>query len=380
MAKPPIVTILRAKIEAREFVPGSRLPSERFLAQQLGVGRNLIRQAIGQLISEGLVEQHPNCRPVVSKLAPLNQNQHNQPSKIAVWLQPDFQDVGTTLILKGIREIVNSSERQLLVNCAQSGDRSAIRRSAESFLETVRHDASVAGVLLWPSDDNGLIPVYRRLADAGIPIVCIDREPPEGIEADIVAVDHYRGARTVIRHLAELGHRRIAMVNSDDRVSSVSDRTSGYFSALRESGLEADPSLVFEVQFLQEGDLRESAEQVVEAILALPNPPTAIFAVNDQIAMYLHDALVRKGYSVPKDFSLAGFDWFMRWLPSGGDLTTVAQPFEQIGQVAAKRLLDRIGTQNQTVACRISIPAPLVVKTTTAPPASTSVAAATSTF
>jgi LacI family transcriptional regulator len=276
-------------------------------------------------------------------------------------MHEDDSDIGSTLILKGIRRLLGQARRQIVVGYPSSNDLETVRQ----FADSIRSDSDIDGIILWASGDACLLPVYRSLAQSGKSLVCIDRKPPGALEADVVAVDHFRGGRTATEHLINLGHRRIGMVANDDRVSSVRDRRDGYFSALRDAGIPWDEDLLSEVSFVNPKDLKPSVERVLDRYLALASPPTALFAVNDQIAMYLQDALLSRGLSVPGDISLVGFDWFLRWLPSGGDLTTVAQPFEKIGEVAAKRLLDRIEGSDCHDPRNIFLSAPLIVKSST---------------
>ncbi len=366
---------LRRLIEAGAYPHGSRLPSERLIARQFETSRAAVREAIARLTQIDLVEQKPNCRPRVRYLvAKAEPEQTKRGTRVAVWMLPDLQDVGTTLILQGVRRVVGSAGRQLLVSCPQSGDRDVVHRSAEDFFRSSLEDPSIEGLVVWPSADEALVPYYRECVARGVPLVFVDREPPTWTEADVVAVDHFRGARAATRHLLDLGHRRIGLVVNDDRVSSVRDRVDGYVAALGEARVPLDPDLQVEVTFLYGDGFAASVEAAVDRLFSLDAPPTAIFAVNDQIAMAIQDVLARRGVRVPGDVSLVGFDWFLRWLPSGGALTTVAQPFEEIGRAAARRLFERLEGSEPSPPCHVFLPAPVVVKSTTAPLSSGDVA------
>lgn len=353
-----VVDLLTQRIESGVYAPGDRLPPERELAHELVVSRAQIRSAIATLTTSGLVEQRPQCRPRIASPEAKTDQMPDKPGRVAVWMHQDIDDTGSNLILKGVRKVMRTAHRELIVTDPPGID------SQDRF----RHPSDLAGVIVWPSDDRSLVPLYRKLIEDGTPLVCIDRDPPAPLDADVVAVDHFRGARAATRHLVELGHRRIAMVSNDDRVSSVRDRVDGYCSALREAGIPIDEALIEEVSFIHAHDFKGSNERAVHQLFSLPNPPTAILAVNDQIAMYLQDALRTCGLRVPEDVSLTGFDWYLRWLPSGGDLTTVAQPFEAIGESAAERLLERI-RGDRKLAFHTLLPAPLLVKDTTRSPA-----------
>jgi LacI family transcriptional regulator len=206
------------------------------------------------------------------------------------------------------------------------------------------------------------------LLQSGVPVVFIDREPPEPLRADVVSANNRRAARTAVKHLIDLGHRKIAMIVNSERVSSVEERIDGYLSVLRESKIAPRDEYVIRLDLASGPIQKTDAHDLVARIVGMPDPPTAIFAVNDQIAMYLMDGLTRKGVRVPEDLSIVGFDWLLRWLPNGGDLTTINQPFEAIGRAAAERLLERIRSKSGEPAREILLDAPLVARASTAAP------------
>lgn len=370
-----LIAALRVRIETKEFAPGSRVPTERQLAEEYLASRATVRVALRALVEEGLVDQKAGCRPTVKLLDHKKEAwSSHKPLRIALWMHESVHDIGSTLIGKGVRRVANDAGAELIV-CSPPLDAEATRRWARDFVQMAFSSSSIQGVILWASGDRKLVPVYQELIEEGISVVFIDRDPPASLNADVVAVDHFRGARTATQLLLDHGHRRIAMVSNDDRVSSVRDRVDGYYSALRGAGIAWDDDLLSEVSFVHAADVRGSADRVIERLMRHSDPPTAIFAVNDQVAMYLQDALAARDVRVPEDVSLVGFDWFLRWLPSGGDLTTVAQPFEAIGEVAARRLLGRIEGAAPHVSCHVLLPAAVVVKSTTAAPSESKVRA-----
>jgi len=367
---------LRARIEQGLLPPGRALPAERHLATEFGVGRAVIRQAINELETLGLITQEPNCRPVVARRDGSNQKSTKR-DQIAVWISPDLQDFGASKMLEGIRTALGSKNHDLVIGCPHSKEPAEVRQAVSQFIRSLMERPMAAGAILWAVGDPALEPTYQKLVDAGVPVVYIDREPPESVRADVVATNHRRAARAAARHLIELGHRTIAIASNDDRASSVRDRITGYREAMAEAGLPWRPELIYEICMESQDRLRADSKAAVEHFTGLELPPTAILAVNDSIAMYLGEAIRHVGLRVPEDISLVGFDWVMRWTPSGGDLTTVAQPFDEIGQIAARCLLERISTRSTPVYRHILLEAPLVVKTSTAA-SPTSVAGASS--
>ena len=100
----------------------------------------------------------------------------------------------------------------------------------------------------------------------------------------------------------------------------------------------------------------------------METPPTAIFAVNDHIALQVCDALRERKIAIPYQMSVIGFDGLLRWVPGGGYLTTSLQDFERIGRLAAELVYHRMGFGTADACRHILLDAPLLVRGTTAPP------------
>ncbi|MEH1056353.1 LacI family DNA-binding transcriptional regulator [Micromonospora sp. CPCC 206171] len=157
-----------------------------------------------------------------------------------------------------------------------------------------------------------------------------------------VRIDDVAAARTATRHLLDLGHRRIAHISGDpdDELAFTThlDRRRGYREALRAAGIRPDPSLDVESQFTIDGGNRATAE-----LLTRGEPPTAIFAACDEMAMGAITALRDAGLRVPQDVSVIGVD--DHDLASVLGLSTIAQPAAEQGRLAARLLLDPLGTR-----------------------------------
>jgi len=363
---------IQERIKTGALKPGQRIPSERRLASEFGTSRASIQEAMDRLEKFGLIDRKPNHRPVVVDETASHRNRSTKvKDQIAVWIQPDLDDYGASTILKGIRAGFARSGHHLLIGCPPSTEREVEQRSEAEFLRSLVQDPSIAGAIVWESGGPEFLSAYRELADAHIPVVFIDREPAGHFDVDVVACNHRRGAMKVVRHLIDLGHRDIMMLVNDEHVSSVRDRIQGYRDALDEAGIAFRANYLLEWNEEQRTPGNPVREAAVNALLAMPQPPTAIFVINDLMALNLKEALEERGILVPQDISLVGFDWLMRWVPSGGELTTVAQPFDAIGRTAAECLLQRIRSGAQYVARHILLEAALVARATTGPPRST---------
>jgi LacI family transcriptional regulator len=163
-----------------------------------------------------------------------------------------------------------------------------------------------------------------------------------------------------VQHLLELGHRRIAMIRGYECL--VDDaRYHGYVAALSSYGVDVDRDLIARAEFRF-----EPAVIAADKILRLPDPPTAVFAANDQEALGVIEAARQNGLSVPHDISVVGFDDNLYARACSPRLTTLQQPFVQMGEVAYRLLSDLI--EGRTVAsARVELAATLIVRESTAP-------------
>lgn len=201
------------------------------------------------------------------------------------------------------------------------------------------------GLVLAPSVGAGK--VLDRLARSGPPTVLVDRSPDSRF--DSVCSENVKPMGQLVKHLAELGHRRIAMVAGMPGLTTSEERVAGYRLGLKAAGLpEIDELLV-------RGDSDAAhTHAAVDRLLDLAEPPTAIVAAQNTMVIATMRALRARGLSVPGDVAVVGFDDF-EWADAFSPrLTTVAQDATAIGAVAVKLLLRRIaGTESAPRAVRV---------------------------
>jgi DNA-binding LacI/PurR family transcriptional regulator len=189
-----------------------------------------------------------------------------------------------------------------------------------------------------------------------------------------IGIDNVAGAGMAARHLAELGHRRFAVLGtefSDDRFGLLSqaqvdsatystsrDRAYGYWNTLAEFGIGADMVPVYETQH----DV-SSITDCMAAMFAAAEPPTAILAMSDRIAMVAMGWLAGQGLRVPQDVSIVGFDGVPEGATAEPPLTTIVQPLAEIARRAVRAILDDdVPKQRQSIGLRLE------VRASTAPP------------
>jgi LacI family transcriptional regulator len=216
----------------------------------------------------------------------------------------------------------------------------------------------VDGFLLVPSSDS--MDSIDLIQKQGTPLVIMDRRVSG--EIDTVRCDSIGGAYALTHHLIDLGHRRIVALSGSMSVSTARDRVKGYEHALRDSGLEVDPSLIHYRAFTQEAGYAMTKE-----VLANNPPPTAIFAVNNFIAIGAYKALKDSGLHVPVDVSLVAFDDLPPALVMDPFLTVAAQPAYEMGRRATELLVERAvasesGDEPIPEAEEIVLPVKLVIR------------------
>jgi LacI family transcriptional regulator len=189
----------------------------------------------------------------------------------------------------------------------------------------------VDGILVIPSKFR-----HTRLTRAlfgKTPVVAFDRPVPDPA-LDVVLVQNTIGARRIVEHLIEHGHKRIVYIGLSRTLFTINTRFLGYRRAMQDAGLE--PDAVFDCES------EEIAVQILKTKLEGNNPPTAVLTSNTLATLYVLGAIARLGLRVPLDLAFAGFDDFDLAEFTAPPLTVVRQPAQEMGRVAASLLFDRI--------------------------------------
>lgn len=217
---------------------------------------------------------------------------------------------------------------------------------------------------------TGVISVFSGLSTAqrdqlrsrGIPFVLVDPTGEPGHEFPSVGASNWTGGLAATRHLLDLGHRRIATVTGPANVLSSRARLDGYRAALDGAGVPVDPALIRQGDFHLEDGLAHGRR-----LLALVDPPTAVFAGNDVQALGVYQAAHEAGLRIPQDLSVIGFDDLppARW--SIPPLTTVRQPLTEMAAAAAGMVVT-LAAGAPVARTRLELSTELIVRASTAPP------------
>jgi len=197
------------------------------------------------------------------------------------------------------------------------------------------------------------------LKQEDIPFVVVGRRV-ENPDVSFVTPDHSAGALALTRHLIELGHRRIAFTTRPELGITSRDRLASHKRALSEADIPFDEALVVDTSTEPGRDY-----EAMNILLDLPNPPTAVFAIHDTVAMECLRAATDRGLRVPDDVAIAGFDDWRASLTTNPPLTTIHPPLPEVGLRATEILLARIADKNLPPE-RITLPVELVIRQSTA--------------
>ncbi|MBG0560791.1 substrate-binding domain-containing protein [Actinoplanes aureus] len=200
----------------------------------------------------------------------------------------------------------------------------------------------------------------QRIVEQHIPVVLVDPLSEPAIEIPSIGVTNWRGGRTAVEHLLGLGHRRIGMLAGRPHSVAGAARLHGYRAALVEAGIAADPLLIKASDF----DFDEAVTATGE-LLALPEPPTAIFAASDAQALGALEGARRAGRRVPDDLSVVSFDDTAVASMASPPLTAVCQPFEEMGRVAVRTVI-QMAEGRVPPSPRVELATRLVVRESTA--------------
>jgi LacI family transcriptional regulator len=262
---------------------------------------------------------------------------------------PDVANPFFTLVVRGAEDVARRAGYRMIL-CDTRADLTIEREVIEEMLAH-----RVEGIVIAPVSDRSKGHL-ERLARFGVQFVLIDRTV-SGIESDVVVGDSAGGARRLVEHLISLGHRRIGFVSEADDVSTARDRREGYEAALAAAGLPLDPNLIVRLTADPAGGF-----DGMRRLLELEEPPTAVFTVNNLVALGAIEAVRARGLEVPDDVAVVCFDdieYASRLYPF---LTVMAQPAETLGTLGTQLLVERIEDRAPKQRRVVVLPAQFVVR------------------
>ncbi|MDT7292531.1 DNA-binding transcriptional regulator CytR [Citrobacter freundii] len=277
----------------------------------------------------------------------MGRNVKRNESRTILVIVPDICDPFFSEVIRGIE--VTAAEQGYLVLIGDCAHQNQQEKTFLNLIITKQIDGMVLLSSRLPFDAS--VEEQRNLP----PMVMSNEFAPE-LELPTVHIDNLTAAFNAMNYLLELGHKRIGCIAGPEDMPLCHYRLQGYVQALRRSGITVDP------HFIARGDFTyEAGANALKQLLALPQPPTAVFCHSDVMAL---SYAKRQGLKVPDDLSIIGFDNISLAEFCDPPLTTVAQPRFDIGREAMLLLLDQLQGQNVSSGSRL-LDCELIIRGTT---------------
>ncbi len=340
--------------------PGDRVPSERVLADSLGLSRPTIARAILELVEQGVLTRERGNGTFVAQRA--TRRRADSGASVAMLIPfgkhealSDPRDQGGDrswtegigdMSMHGVLSVLKEAGCRLVVHHTNS---------SEEEIEILSNMSSegLQGAVVLSYATPEAAKRYSKLAYTGPPVVFVDRYIP-GLPIDRVVTDNVAGARAGVTHLISKGRRRIAYLTNFADVTSIVDREAGYRAALDDAGIPYDEDIVCGPEIARHGRL--AFDHQLAFLMGLPQPVDAVFCMNDDMVWSVVQAAHRFGLSVPGELEIAGF--FDSTPPRAilGSVTRVVQAKFEIGQIAARLLLERMHGEAPTEPRHVLVP------------------------
>ena len=348
------------------------------MAADLRVHRRAVRTAIDQMVGAGLVTRRPHCRATVGEATPTVDRTDDR--------KPAGPRISTSSLVAlimwhggGPLEHAGTSQQRIFWGMNQALMKLGYHAvfldlglehpgsEAENAVREAAHlryvlEQGFGGAVFYPYAYRSNAELVQEVAER-VPIVLLDRKIA-GANVDFVGLENRQSMFDVTNHLLSMGHRRIAHITRTEPINSVIDRVQGFVDAMR---TQEGPDVVETVITLP--NYRDHREWIVaDAIFRLPvdQRPTAAACFTDYQAVSLAAHLEKLGLSIPGDVALTGFDNIVPAIPSGLGLTTIAQPYEDMGSKAIELLMRRINNPSAP-PLSVELPGQLIVRASSAP-------------
>ncbi|MBD2703137.1 LacI family DNA-binding transcriptional regulator [Spirosoma sp. BT702] len=323
------------------------------IARQLGISKSTVSRAL---------TDHPNVnaktRQRVLELAEQLDYQRNQlaislltnQTRTIGILVPEFISYFFPRVIISAQQVLTKAGYNVVI--CQSGESYEMEVSNAHTLLANRVD----GLLVSHTKETRNFDHLRTFQRKSIPVVFFNRVC-EDMNVPNVTVDDYRGAFVAVEHLIQSGRRRIAHLAGPDSLPNTRNRLNGYRDALLHYGLPIEPELIISYDLTL-----EKANIYINHLLNLPQPPDALFTINDPTAIEVLKVCRSRGLHVPNELAIVGFsnDPISELVEPG--LTTVVQPVDDLGREAARLLLNAMEGSATEMPERVVLPTQLIVR------------------
>lgn len=353
-----IADALAEEIRSGAYEGSHFLPAERDLALRFQSSRTTIRAALRYLADHNIIRaEHGRGHRVLASGRPAA-----EPLLAVAVIMPFVTASTMNQIVRGCSAELEAHGYDLVRMDTTADTAATMRKRERAALESLIRKPMQGGIW-WPSFPNDVAEIVELLRAHHVQMVTVDRTLP-WLAFDHVGVDNVRAAYLAVEHLVTEGHTRIAHLTQEAPASTVTERRLGYEKALRDNGLEfcEDDILIWR-------DSAAERARLCHRLLTRSERPTAVFCVNDYIAVELLLLLQDFGARIPDDIAIVGFDNARESTLVRPALTTVAQPLAAIGATAARMLLERRSGAFNGPPRRVTLGTELIIRESSVRPA-----------
>ncbi len=318
-------------IRVRELKSGEKIFSENELVDKFGISRHTVRQAIGELVSEGWLYRVQGKGTFVGDGSDEKAVQYKTIGVMTTYLN----DYIFPTIIRGIDSVLLKNGYNILLGCTYNQ-----HQKERLCIENISNQ-NIAGLIAEPTKSalpNPNLHLYRELNNRGIPILFL-----HGCYKDLgysyIVMDDTQAGYMATCHLIELGHKRIGGIFKIDDIQG-HYRFAGFQKAHIEAGLQLSDSRV--LWFNTDEAETMFTSNTIERLSGFFSACSAIVCYNDQVAIKILDILRELDLNIPEDLSLVSFDDSQLAIVSETKLTSVAHPKEKLGQEAARAAINLI--------------------------------------
>lgn len=313
--------------------PQRRHISLKDLVKELGVSISTVSRAL---------KDHPNISPEVKeqvkKLAeewdyrpnPLAMGLLRQNTRTIGVIVPDLVTHFFSSVISGIESYASKQGYYIIISSSYESFQKE-KECIENLL-----NSRVEGLIVSLSYQTDDYSHFEELVRKGIPVVFFDRICLPGKVSSVVA-DNREAARKITNHFVSSGYKRIAYIAGPAYLNISTDRQQGYLDGLKENGFDLNPDYLLHCEMNP-----ESATEATRKLLALPQPPDAIFGINDTVAFAAMKEIRRQGLSIPGDIGIVGFTDDYHATVVHPSLSSVTHPTFEMGETVAKLFFESI--------------------------------------
>lgn len=320
---------LRLDILSGKYQSGQKLPSENDLSKELGLSRQTIRQAVGTLAQEGIVERRQGSGTYIA----LSEREKKQPTKNIGIISTYMDGYIFPAIIKGIDAVLIENGYMMQLSLTHN----QVENEARALMMLL--EKNVDGLIVEPTKSglpNPNMALYEQIKRRNIPLVFFNAYYPN-LDFPHICMDDRMAGKKAAQCLIDAGHKAIAgMFKSDDRQGHL--RYMGFLEAMSEAGLE--PKSANMIWFVTE-DIPYLVEDIARVKRRLKDC-TGLVCYNDQIAYAIVTELIKEGYAIPDDLSVVGIDNAEIATYCEIPLTSLTHPMGELGRAAAQSILELI--------------------------------------